>query len=47
MNLIKFEKKTLKNKDFRRYPIFVWSPIHKNENSEITEILQNPNNTEI
>ena len=32
---------------FRDFRVFVLSPIPKNENSEITEIHQKPQNTEI
>ena len=36
-----------KIKTFRNFRIFVLSPISKNENSEITEILQKCDNTEM
>ena len=36
-----------KIKIFRDFRVFVLSPISKNENSEITEILQKDQNTEM
>ena len=36
-----------KIKIFRDFQVFVLSPISKNENSEITEILQKDQNTEM
>ena len=42
-----WEEKTKKTKIFRDFRVFVFSPIPKNENSEITEILKKVHNTEM
>ena len=44
---IAWEEKTKKIKILRDFRVFVLSPTPKNENSEITEILQKLYNTEI
>ena len=44
---IAWEKKTKKRKIFRNFRVFVLSPMPKNENSEIMEILQRGYNTEM
>ena len=47
MNLIKFEKKKLKNKDFPWYPGLRFEPWAQKQKLLNTEILQNSHNTKI